>query len=921
MIPYPWKQRKWFHDRRMFATGLRKYIGRPLAVIGFVLSLSLSWLVAFMFQSRYDRVNDQWWKGGLIMVIVGAIGSVILGGPLAFISAISDLLYSFGTKATMEPATALRHVFFSGAPLGFILNGFAHMIDSYWYEYHGERYLKPTQSTYLTRRKIEKAKKVISTGANDGDGWMKFGVITGDPIPWRTPRVGMIAQRPMKSLGHGMLIGTNGVGKTVAALNIMYQAAVNDAATMMIDFKGSRSTYRSMKAIARETGRPFYTFDVGLETGERTWYDPLAWKGTPSEKTSMLVAAFEFSESGDASFYRNVAEQWMNLQFEIMDSIGVREGEGRFDFLLETSTTQGLKNRLNSSPVTRTLPRERVEMWQSTMASVKQEHLGSLRANLSKIVNAGGERLRPQKGIEPLSLKKIADEGAVAYIGLSPMTDGAALKGLGSLLIRDLGVLVGDRLKQENVKHREFVVLVDEASRMGSRASVMDDLFTQSREARVRLWVATQSLAAWPATTRREMAGNVTTRLIMRVQDPETQSEMEALIGKVPSMILTGEGGVQHDALRGETTTMDGENRYTIGMETLLSATDLASPSVLEVGQAFLIVTGSFNRPTRKKWKSKRVTKDDVKIDAPLIDIVLKPEIMEPDPEVDSMHSVDTEMIEDTEATQRQGHNGPTAQGAVPADHDAGTHGNGEAFDGPAPATKAMVEALPLADAPKQKKNSRRVSTAAQGVGDNTRPAGNGSSAARTPNVGTPQQGYFSDGTPIPVEEDHDFPEDEPPYSAFPGPGDNDAAPAPLTEGAPAVEDTTGQGGNGNSRPDVTTPTPEVKTVPTVAPSPAREEDNTPESDAPTGGESTSQVAQAEPVDAVQAGPGNTDPAGAHTSDEDTEDDDEDFADDQVTTSPAPPPTPEANPAPTNRQDQTPPRNGNAPRKRNSRRV
>lgn len=767
MKPYPWNGRKRFEDRRFYANSLKK-IGTLFAIIATILSLGTSWIVSFILRQGYDTKNDSWWKRGLMMSGFGAVlmalgmaGVPYLGSPMDFGRSFLDLLYSFGDKATMEPRTALINMLGAGVPIAFVLHGLANIIECYWFEYHGERYLLRSVPTRAMKRRAKANASGLRSAKNSGDGWLRYGILVDDPIPWRTPRYGMICERPIEKLGHGIILGGNGTGKTVCALSMAHQAAASDAAVLYADYKASLETYKSMRAAAQAAGVPFYSFDLGINSGERTWYDPLAWKGSPSEKASMLVTSFNFSETGDSSFYKNVAEQWLTLQFEVMAHVGIYEGESQFDFLLDTASPAGLSERIAAMKSGSDADRDLFSQWKQTMASVEAKHLASLRANLSNVVNAGGERLRPQGDSPAISLKQIAEQGGVCYIGLSPSTNDVALKIIGSLVLRDLGVLASERMRVANKKGlRQFLALVDEASRMGPRAVVMDNLFAMAREGQIHLWPITQSFSTWPASTKTEMTTNASSRIIFRVQDPKTAEEISTSLGKIPAMTEMSEEKVEHRMMRGETSSMEGESRLTLGRDLMVDPDHLGSPNTLPNEHAYIWFSGSRQFPTRRRWRSRRVRKDDIGHDAPLVRIIVADDVVNPPEEALRGRAFDDIVQDQRRSAQSNGNGADPSQVEAGVDTPVGEperhaqrpasmreHGTHPLVDGEA-VERAMVSDETAAsrewDGPHPAQEPRRSQDKDTRQSPDERKDG--------PGTGSGEESLFASGMPVPED-------------------------------------------------------------------------------------------------------------------------------------------------------------------------
>jgi hypothetical protein len=625
--PYPWRERQSFHERRVLAD-LYDKIGHILFWPALVMSLGTSALLAIWARQGFTRNNDAWWKRGLIILGVGIVLMPFLGGPVQWFHALLDLFYSLGKYAKMSWQEALRNLLLAGVPIAFIFQGIASMAAQYRTEYMGERFIMATRPTFLMRNRMKKNVKDLSSGKHAGNGWLQFGVIEDDPIPWRTPRYGMICERPIERLGHGCIVGGNGTGKTVLASNLVDQAASSGTAVLYVDYKASLDTYRATRAAAQNAGVSFYSFDLGIGSGETTWYDPLAWEGTPSDKSSMLVQSFNFSDTGDASYYKNIAEQYLTLQFEVMDYVGLREHESRFDFLLRTAMPNGLRERLDVLKGGTDEDLEALREWTARAATIKSEALSSLRANLSTVVNSGGERLRPQDDAPAVSLARIAEEGGVIYVGLSPSTNEVALKIIGSLVLRDLGVLAGERMRVPNKGSlRPMIAFVDEASRMGSRAVVMDNLFATAREGLIALWPITQSFSTWPASTQVEMNTNVQTHVTFRVQDPATATLLAGTLEPIRALSEMREVETHESMLEGASSSMTGGSRQTMVDMPFIPAGRLGS---MDNYVAYVWFSGSRNRATKRTWKSRRVRNDQVKHDAPLVRIIPASRVINP---------------------------------------------------------------------------------------------------------------------------------------------------------------------------------------------------------------------------------------------------------------------------------------------------
>ena len=624
MKVYPWRTTEYDADRRAAMRFVRP-IGKWLRYISAIASFGLTLIPRFFAIRGFARVNDSWAKRGLILVAIGLLGLVFIGDIRHYPQAWLDLLYSFGSKATVPADEAALNVVTltirTLLPIALILQGFASMIESRNTDIAGERFIARTKPTLRLKARRRRNTKALREQHNAGSPSLAFGVIVDDPIPWRTPRYGMISARLIDRLGHGCIAGGNGTGKTYLSLNLIAQAAQSGMGVFNIDFKNSISTRDGAARAAATAGVPFYSFDLARPS-ETSWYEPLGWAGTASEKTSMLIESFNFSSTGDSAYYRGRAEAYLVIQFELLEYMGLDPDESTFEFLQRTVTKAGFRERLerlrgSSNPHDRDV----FTRFSDRTAGFADKDLAGLASNLATVVNIGGKRLRPQQGVPPISLAKVAANGGVVYFGLST-TNEIALKVFGTLILKDLNNLANTRMHNSNKDAlRPVLTLVDEASRLGERASVMNDLFALMREANMWLWTVTQSFSTWPTSTIIEMKSNILTMITFRVQDSHTAAEITRLFQEVPAFREMSEKKTDIRAFQGDIIERSGEAKgYLESAPFLVDATAVES---LPNYHCYVYCTGSQTRPTLEEWRSRRLPKpDQIKTDAPLVYVV-----------------------------------------------------------------------------------------------------------------------------------------------------------------------------------------------------------------------------------------------------------------------------------------------------------
>lgn len=662
MKPYPWREEKDFSERRFLAKVATK-VAKVITVVSAIISLGVAYVVGFLAVRQFTRRNDSWLKRGAIMAVLGLVVFVALGSFPAYIDSIVALAQTLGTEHPQFVPLALG-VLLHGIPLGIGLQGLSVIGRSYSDEVEGNRFLERVKPTRAMKRRRAKNIERISKNEEKNPDTLTCGVVKDDPIPWRTERYGMVCSRPLRDLGHGIVAGGTGTGKTVFGTNLANTAAGAGWPVFYIDFKASLRTLNRVRDLALRQGKKFYSFDLGVGSNERSWYDPLDWKGEPSDKAAMLVNSFNFEEQGAASYFRGIASDWLTLQFEVMDAIGIYEGESCFDYLYDTSSPERLKNRLRALKG----KDDRYTVWHQRASEVKADSLSALRTNLSTVVNAGGRRLRPQSDAPAILMARAAEEGAVVYFGLSPSTNEVALKIIGSLIIRNLGVLAGERMRSVDVGTLvPLLAIVDEASRLGHRAVVMETLFATAREGEVYVWPLTQSFATWPESTVVEMNTNVQTHVAFRVQDKATAEQLESTLDEVPVRKNMTEGSTEHRGIgRGDVSSRSGDTRRSIeGGGAFLTDAPYSLTSLPNMfayiwfageGSANAVMTkkdlANLRNPKRRallgkekrvqrRWKPKRLPMQDVIVsDAPLVEVIFM-DMTPPEEQIEGQSFVD----------------------------------------------------------------------------------------------------------------------------------------------------------------------------------------------------------------------------------------------------------------------------------------
>lgn len=630
---YPWNDElRDFTARKQIGDILHLYVGRTFNIIAFLFSVLTPGMWAYTYYG-FEHSNDTWYKRGLILFGIGAPVTAIIAliNPWLLIEGQWNFVQDvFFTKT--NPTASILHWQLVGIFPALTLAGLAAIGTSYDFEFSSAKYLRPIKRfgiLYQLRRR--RNAQAIASGVAPGDGWVAFGLHERDTLAWRSRRFGMIVGRKFdKGFGHGIIVGSNGSGKSVGGLNVFEQCIANGAAGIYPDFKGSRKVEAAARDIAARYGRPFYSFDVYANAfGDNAYYDPLDWPGLPTDKANVILNAMPFAEGGGAQHYRNIIEAYLPIQVEVMEMVGRAPGEGSFDFLLATSDPNELKRR--AAPWAQSQDPGRVRKYQEWVHKSSQFNaadLGGLRSNLTKIINSGGNYLRPpsDQNARVINLRAAMAEGAVVYFSLTATLDTTSVVTIGSLLIQDITAMIGSRVNDPEALKRPVIFMPDETSVLEDRAVLLNNAFRQAREAQVWVWPIAQSLAGWPESTRSEVINNALTKVVYNVPDETTQNILVGGLDQVPTLV-TQVGQDSADRFGGRTErTVGGKGFAKVDKGPQLTTGNLN----LRNRKAWVWFTGGDSPSvTVKPFRRHRVRHEEIDQDIVMVDTIARTAILE----------------------------------------------------------------------------------------------------------------------------------------------------------------------------------------------------------------------------------------------------------------------------------------------------
>lgn len=616
--PYPWTVEKTFkHILRIRKTA--RNVAAPLALFTSLIFSPLALLVAGWAHISYRRVNDSYKIRGITMGVISVILGVLFysGLHLNPVQGFMDVLNSFGSKKQVDLGGAFIKYLVNGFPISLFFASFATYFANGYLELVGKRYLYNSRPTVMEMWKVKKARKNFSEDKMNPD-MFEVGVVKTDIIPWRQNRRGMVVGTEFRNLKHGYLIGANGTGKTIAAMNITAEYVEAGWSIVFPDFKGDRKTENMLAAIAREKGVPFYSFwsnntDTGLN------YDPLAGV-TDISPASIIITAFDFTTEGAAKYYTDMAERYLSLIFMAKENgmTQPKEDESNFDWLLRLSDTDRFISELKMAAGGR--DKEKAALAKSIMqeiAGIKDPKtvLSGLQSNLSKMVNTIGAKMRPSDHM--IDFRKAAEERAIVYFGIPSSGDKIVMRALGALIIRDLVSFTSER---QNIVGADVgnpvLVMPDEASQLQEKAEAMLEILQQGRSAKVLLFPAMQTFGSFTEKFIRELLGNSPTSVVLRVSDEVTAQRISDTMG---TMVTRSE---RRD-MRSETDAMGTERQVDSGggAGTLMDGPRVPVDKITQLSNqtALVYFPESADKATVKKPRKKRVRDDETPRDIPTV--------------------------------------------------------------------------------------------------------------------------------------------------------------------------------------------------------------------------------------------------------------------------------------------------------------
>lgn len=393
--------------------------------------------------------------------------------------------------------------------------------------------------------------------------------------------------------GHTLIVGTTGVGKTRIFDLLIAQSIMRGEPVIIIDPKGDQGLADNAQAVCEYLGCPekFIYFNPA-HPDKSACIDPLRNWNRKTELASR-VAALIPSETGTDAF---VAFGWKVLQ-DICGGLiatGVRPNLVQLRRYIEGGPDDLLLKAL------RTHFRANVENWEEKLnpfvtkakSSSKKgggadpqallsgyidfykqvvihehpnvdlaglistfehnrDHFSKMVASLIPILSMLttdplSDLLSPD--FEPghdkvvTDMKKVIENNMVLYMGLDSLADSTVGSAIGSVMLADMTAVAGDRYNYGGSEKKSINVFVDEAAEVINTPTIQ--LLNKGRGAGFKMFIATQTFADFASrlgdeNKARQVLANTNNKIILRVQDVDTQKYVSDGIPKIKAQTMS----------------------------------------------------------------------------------------------------------------------------------------------------------------------------------------------------------------------------------------------------------------------------------------------------------------------------------------------------------------------------------------------
>lgn len=310
---------------------------------------------------------------------------------------------------------------------------------------------------------------------------------------------------------HVHIMGATGSGKTESVLlNLIDQDAHRGHPIVILDAKGDQSFLKFLRSHPKAKDR-LLVFDESSENSIR--YNPLA-AGSNTEAVSRLFTSMTWSEE----FYKTRARETLLKLAEVKDSMKERVSLKWLSEALSTSGALASYMSDDENPVK--ISENEYGQLAGLVAQVKQLCHGKL-----------GQLICGEQSEGELNLAKAITDKKIIYFRLPALVDPVTTVTLGRLLISDLS-FYSAQVQAKGTEPIFTPVFLDEFGSLACHAFL--ELIAKARSAGMALHFSHQSLGDLKAagdTFASQVNDNSSTKIVMRVYDPETAETVAKTFG------------------------------------------------------------------------------------------------------------------------------------------------------------------------------------------------------------------------------------------------------------------------------------------------------------------------------------------------------------------------------------------------------
>jgi hypothetical protein len=384
-----------------------------------------------------------------------------------------------------------------------------------------------TPKEWLKRKKNIKDIKQDKNNAYDG---MTLGI---------DDRGERIIQTYRESVGHTLVFGAVGAGKTVTILARLRDAIKAGQGAVVIDLKGDPEFAEELGKLAKRYDRTFRHWLMqplseeyeGPALNGAAKYDPIG-RGEATRRKDLLIESRTWTEE----YYKNEASYYLQLVMSVIVA-NPRNDISTLSDVMELLNPVSLQKRaipLGTNPIYADLIRNIDTLNDEKMEAGRKSAISSLSSQLGNLLNsvAGPWLSKDMSGTNEINLFRAAHEGEIVVFSLDSSNYEAQAALIANLIIQDLKTVSSELRK--NPIDKPFQVVIDEFSAIGSENIV--GLANKSRNANMPVTLTTQTLAdlrkASP-TLQDQLLGIVNSFIIHRANKIDDAEELAGLGGKI----------------------------------------------------------------------------------------------------------------------------------------------------------------------------------------------------------------------------------------------------------------------------------------------------------------------------------------------------------------------------------------------------